>query len=666
MAEKFKCYVEINGMKHITINIPKWTTWKELRNEIYIQLEKNNFSIQNVKFSYEDEEGYKIRLQSEDDFKQVQITLLKKRENFLFLFADTPTKYPTKMNNFIHPTSEFQTKESDPSDRPNYLLIDHAINCDGCCERIKGNRYKCLQCYSFDLCEECEDQIQKAKNHKNGKHLFVKLSSIFPRNFSFQCNFEVESVEFNQSDRVNTRYDDRFYNDLYSGKRWIDRGSDIRTELDQLKSKFQLLENEISTIKEQISISNRKETNDHLDKKKSDNYISPHTSTDHSLNDLKNNEIKRANPLPSSSPNALPSSSPNPSSSLNPSPISKFNPYFFKWKTTNLKNHPTKSKDSSDSSSRSFIPFVPSNQPSSSSVPLNRFNSTNQLNINNNKNKNNNSRESNNDLLPFKEEEGKKKKDGYNKCEIISRSSSSSPSSPSSSSSSHPLNNLTKILKSYEDENAWDHQYDHHPLNKNRVQHSPLNDQSKFPSDKSLIKENEIKKNEQQKTFIVNGKSVPIPYHLWENNTRNPSMKASSSSTSISPSPSPSLSPSSSTSSSNEVTNHDQKATITVRPAQSPFIPLNQYLIPSSQSHNNKQKEIQQVKVESAKQFEKEYEEVEEYEEEYEEEESGESVVLNEKEEECWTTLKNMGFDISRSFIVENDANLSTILDLLF
>ena len=39
------------------------------------------------------------------------------------------------------------------------------ITCDGCQEKIKGNRYRCLECADMDLCAVCYRNEKKPQGH---------------------------------------------------------------------------------------------------------------------------------------------------------------------------------------------------------------------------------------------------------------------------------------------------------------------------------------------------------------------------------------------------------------------------------------------------------------------------------------------------------------------
>ena len=60
-------------------------------------------------------------------------------------------------------------KESFTEDvMPPANLVHSRVICDGCGVRVRGARFKCLQCTDFDLCSECESK------GLHTEHLMVK------------------------------------------------------------------------------------------------------------------------------------------------------------------------------------------------------------------------------------------------------------------------------------------------------------------------------------------------------------------------------------------------------------------------------------------------------------------------------------------------------------
>lgn len=45
------------------------------------------------------------------------------------------------------------------------------VTCDGCNTTLKGNRYKCLICPDFDLCERCEGE------QKHNEHPMIRIAN---------------------------------------------------------------------------------------------------------------------------------------------------------------------------------------------------------------------------------------------------------------------------------------------------------------------------------------------------------------------------------------------------------------------------------------------------------------------------------------------------------
>lgn len=61
--------------------------------------------------------------------------------------------------------------------------VPHAADCDICQFQIFGNRYKCLNCKDYDVCEFCENRMLELRQH-NPQHVFLK----------FPLPYELESM----------------------------------------------------------------------------------------------------------------------------------------------------------------------------------------------------------------------------------------------------------------------------------------------------------------------------------------------------------------------------------------------------------------------------------------------------------------------------------------
>lgn len=48
---------------------------------------------------------------------------------------------------------------------PRCNVTHSSVICDGCDQPVKGFRYKCVQCYNYDLCEECDSKCFESQGH---------------------------------------------------------------------------------------------------------------------------------------------------------------------------------------------------------------------------------------------------------------------------------------------------------------------------------------------------------------------------------------------------------------------------------------------------------------------------------------------------------------------
>lgn len=90
---------------------------------------------------------------------------------------------PTRVVTHIVPFNEDGTSSARPSPLGSGSpTVVHRAWCDGCSERIRGVRHKCLDCSDFDFCDSCI-----GKEHFNGQHEFyalVEAGEVIVRNVS--------------------------------------------------------------------------------------------------------------------------------------------------------------------------------------------------------------------------------------------------------------------------------------------------------------------------------------------------------------------------------------------------------------------------------------------------------------------------------------------------
>lgn len=53
--------------------------------------------------------------------------------------------------------------------------MNHSVICDICNTSIIGIRYKCINCYNFDLCSKCEEKLFSGTPIHPLHHVFLKL-----------------------------------------------------------------------------------------------------------------------------------------------------------------------------------------------------------------------------------------------------------------------------------------------------------------------------------------------------------------------------------------------------------------------------------------------------------------------------------------------------------
>lgn len=80
-------------------------------------------------------------------------------------------------------------------------LKHSGIVCDGCkVTPIIGVRYKCANCNDYDLCEQCE---KKASSIHNPSHVFIKLNTPLPQNYSYPLLGNLNLYATQQQNTVN-------------------------------------------------------------------------------------------------------------------------------------------------------------------------------------------------------------------------------------------------------------------------------------------------------------------------------------------------------------------------------------------------------------------------------------------------------------------------------
>ncbi|GAV30366.1 hypothetical protein PMKS-003877 [Pichia membranifaciens] len=62
-------------------------------------------------------------------------------------------------------SSSISQSSSSSTQLPRCNVTHSSVICDGCDQPVKGFRYKCVQCYNYDLCEECDSKCFESQGH---------------------------------------------------------------------------------------------------------------------------------------------------------------------------------------------------------------------------------------------------------------------------------------------------------------------------------------------------------------------------------------------------------------------------------------------------------------------------------------------------------------------
>ncbi|EKM61508.1 uncharacterized protein PHACADRAFT_112173 [Phanerochaete carnosa HHB-10118-sp] len=95
-----------------------------------------------------------------------------------------PIEYPWDHNPFRAVAEELNTQTVEG--------VVHPATCDGCNQRIKGVRHKCLSCADFDFCSSCVGDPQKRAAH-NIAHAFFPIDTPYDKHAYFAARAKLET-----------------------------------------------------------------------------------------------------------------------------------------------------------------------------------------------------------------------------------------------------------------------------------------------------------------------------------------------------------------------------------------------------------------------------------------------------------------------------------------
>lgn len=139
-----------------------------LKNEIVFRFPEL-LQYENIRFAWMDEEGDEITIQNHVDYFEFMDgcdRVIQKRR----IYVRGVNKLPKQKESSECQEAPMEQDTSSRQDVPNEDLPVHTnIVCDVCDDVIRGHRYKCMQCFNYDLCMRCESRFR----HKD--HMMVRI-----------------------------------------------------------------------------------------------------------------------------------------------------------------------------------------------------------------------------------------------------------------------------------------------------------------------------------------------------------------------------------------------------------------------------------------------------------------------------------------------------------
>lgn len=140
-----------------------------LKNEIVGRF-PNLLQYESIRFTWIDDEGDEITIQNQVDYYDFMNGCnksLEKRRIYVKGINKLPNQQQPSQTQEAPMEQDTSSKQEDV---PNEDLPVHTnIVCDVCDDVIRGHRYKCMQCFNYDLCMRCESRFR----HKD--HMMVRI-----------------------------------------------------------------------------------------------------------------------------------------------------------------------------------------------------------------------------------------------------------------------------------------------------------------------------------------------------------------------------------------------------------------------------------------------------------------------------------------------------------